>query len=109
MGTHLRVLSETYPMNTNMTGFRCFSNIFSILNEGGGGCPFACALKFHQFNPLILTAAKSSLTIFDEIFEAKVKLEKYLKGQHQSEYHQQLSFKYIVKLFSIPKLWSKVV
>ena len=24
MGTHLRVLSEVYPMNTNMTGFRCF-------------------------------------------------------------------------------------
>ena len=23
-GTHLRVLSESYPMNTNMTGFRCF-------------------------------------------------------------------------------------
>ena len=22
MGTHLRVLSESYPMNTNMTGFR---------------------------------------------------------------------------------------
>ena len=25
MGTHLRVLSEGYPLNTNMTGFRCFS------------------------------------------------------------------------------------
>ena len=25
MGTHLRVLSESYPMNTNMTGFRWFS------------------------------------------------------------------------------------
>ena len=23
MGTHLTVLSECYPMNTNMTGFRC--------------------------------------------------------------------------------------
>ena len=28
MGTHLRVLSESYPMNTNMTGFRWFSKIF---------------------------------------------------------------------------------
>ena len=27
MGTHMRLLSESYPMNTNMTGFRCFSNI----------------------------------------------------------------------------------
>ena len=25
MGTHLKVLSESYPMNTNMTGFRRFS------------------------------------------------------------------------------------
>ena len=24
MGTHPRILSESYPMNTNMTGFRCF-------------------------------------------------------------------------------------
>ena len=28
MGTHIRVLSESYPMNTNMTGFRWFSKIF---------------------------------------------------------------------------------
>ena len=25
MGTHMRVLMESYPMNTNMTGFRWFS------------------------------------------------------------------------------------
>ena len=25
MGTHLRVLNESYPMNTNMIGFRRFS------------------------------------------------------------------------------------
>ena len=31
MGTHLRVLSESYPMNTNMTGLRCFSKIFVVL------------------------------------------------------------------------------
>ena len=24
MGTHLGVLSKRFPMNTNMTGFRCF-------------------------------------------------------------------------------------
>ena len=28
-GTHLRVLSETYPMNTNMTGFRLLTKIFA--------------------------------------------------------------------------------
>ena len=31
MGAHLRVVSESYPMNTNMTGFRCFSKIVSSL------------------------------------------------------------------------------
>ena len=31
MGTHLRVLSEGYPMNTNMTRFRSFSKIFASL------------------------------------------------------------------------------
>ena len=31
MGTHLRVLSESYPMNTNMTGLRWFSKIFAAI------------------------------------------------------------------------------
>ena len=31
MGTHWRVLSESYPMNTNMTGFRWFIKIFVFL------------------------------------------------------------------------------
>ena len=34
MGTHLRVLSDSYPMDTNMTGFRCFSKIFKSLYLG---------------------------------------------------------------------------
>ena len=32
MGTHTRELSESYPMNTNMTGFRRFSKIFASSN-----------------------------------------------------------------------------
>ena len=31
MGTHLSVLSESYQMNTNKTGFRLFSKIFTAL------------------------------------------------------------------------------
>ena len=31
MGTHLKVLNKSYPMNTNMTGFRWFSKRFCIL------------------------------------------------------------------------------
>ena len=34
MGIHLRVVSESYPMNTNMTGFRWFSKIFASLCFG---------------------------------------------------------------------------
>ena len=34
MGTHLRVLSESYPMSTNMTGFEWFSKIFTFLYFG---------------------------------------------------------------------------
>ena len=33
MGTHLRVLSESYPMNTHMTWFRWFSEIFAFLDK----------------------------------------------------------------------------
>ena len=36
MGTHLRVLSESYPMNTNMTWFRWFPKIFAPLHFGSG-------------------------------------------------------------------------
>ena len=34
MGTHtyLSVLNESYPMNTEMTGFRWFSKVFASLN-----------------------------------------------------------------------------
>ena len=31
MGTHSRVLSDCYPINTNMTGFRWFSKLFASL------------------------------------------------------------------------------
>ena len=34
MGTLLRVLGKSYPMSTNMTGFRCFSKIFASLCLG---------------------------------------------------------------------------
>ena len=30
MGIHLRVPRESYPMNTNMIGFRWFSKIFCV-------------------------------------------------------------------------------
>ena len=45
---------------------------------------------------------------FDEILLAKAKLRKYLKEKCYSELHQQLSFKYFMKSYLIPKLLSKV-
>ena len=36
MGTHLRVLREGYPMNTNKSGFQWFSKIFAFFCCGGG-------------------------------------------------------------------------
>ena len=35
MGTHLRVLGNSYPMNTNLTGFRWFLENFASLCLGG--------------------------------------------------------------------------
>ena len=34
LGTHLKVLSESYPMRTSMAGFRCFSKFFASLCIG---------------------------------------------------------------------------
>ena len=40
MGTHLRLLSESYPMNTNMIGFGWSSKIFASLSFGKGSLSF---------------------------------------------------------------------
>ena len=50
MGTHLRVLSESYPMSTNMTGFEWLSTIFTFLYFGQvvsawGGLEFGLILN----------------------------------------------------------------
>ena len=38
MGTHLRVLSESYPMNINMIGFRWFSKVFGLALDWVKAC-----------------------------------------------------------------------
>ena len=43
MGTHLRVLNESYPMNANMTGFKWFSKIATALE----GLKEEASLKKH--------------------------------------------------------------
>ena len=54
MGTHLRVLSESYPMNTNMTGLRFPSNFFVSLYFGRN------SLSKVRFNPSNAKAILSS-------------------------------------------------
>ena len=52
MGTHhLDVLGKSYPINTNMTGFRCFSKIFG------------CALK--ELLAIALEGLVNSVELFD--------------------------------------------
>ena len=58
------------------------------------------------FNPLALRVAKTGLTIL-LIFSSQ-KYQKYLKEKCLSEYYQQLSFKYFVRICFISKLFSKV-
>ena len=53
----------------------------------------------------MLTAAKNSLTIFDEILQEKTHVEKYLKGECYSEHYQEYSYKYFFKII----LNSKVI
>ena len=53
-------------------------------------------------------AAHSPTGIFDKILPEKAKLDKYLKENFDSKHLQELSFKYVVKPFSIPKFFSKV-
>ena len=54
MGTHLKVLSESYLMSTNMTGFRWFSKIFACaLDENSLSIerviPYAAGGQFGQY------------------------------------------------------------
>ena len=59
-------------------------------------------------NPLALRAAKTGLTILLIFSSQKRFYQKYLKEKCLSEYYQQLSFKYFVRICFIFKLSSKV-
>ena len=50
------------------------------------------------FNPLALIAAKTGLTILLIFPSQKRFYQKYLKEKCLSEYYQQLSFKYFVRI-----------
>ena len=60
MGTHLRVLGESYPMNTNMIGLRSFLKIFESLRFWA---KVALALKGYEFLEKYLSEFIILLTI----------------------------------------------
>ena len=62
----------------------------------------------HGFNPLALRASKTGLTILLIFSSQKCFHQKDLKEKCLSEYYQQLSFKYFVRICFISKLFSKV-
>ena len=62
----------------------------------------------HGFSPSDAHSSQNQPDNFHAILYSKPKLGKYLKGKCYSEHYRQLSFNLLVKLFSIPKLLSKV-
>ena len=77
MGTHLRVLSETIPMNTSMTGLRCFHNFlpfcaFDEINHSRKGLTNLC-LK------VTLEIVVWNFATFDNNLLIKNYFTKYLK------------------------------
>ena len=51
MGTHMRILSKSYLMNTNMTGFKCFSKNFASLYALDKSSISVGRVKNHLINP----------------------------------------------------------
>ena len=64
MGTHLIVLSENYPMNTNSTGFRCFSKMVSTDASWTG---FTVILAMHRALQTLLLLFKLHMGIICNI------------------------------------------
>ena len=48
MDTHLKVLIDRFPMNTNKTGFRQFINIQGLSQDKETGCLKLAIIKFFQ-------------------------------------------------------------
>ena len=66
------------------------------------------SLSIVRVNPLALRAAKTGLTILLIFSSQKCFQQKDLKEKCLSEYYQQLSFKYFVRICFISKLFSEV-
>ena len=65
MGAHPRVLSESYTMNTNMTGLDGFQDTLRPCSLGES------SLSIGRVNPLVLTVAKSDRAILMTSYRQK--------------------------------------
>ena len=69
MGTHLSVFNKSYPMNTNMTGFRWFSKICVSDNVGqdqSSTQESTLGKIFEETKPLILKLLSGNLAVIDD-------------------------------------------
>ena len=98
MATHLRVLSQSYPMNTNMTCFGWFSKFLALL------CVMdECYLSIRRVYPF-MPVPFNLPDYFGGISLPKAIFWKYLMEKFSSELYLQLSFKYFSILCLILKL-----
>ena len=63
MGSHLKILCESYPLNTNMTGFRWFSKIFASLCFGR-----KCSLSIGRVKMAYMILPISKVVYFSIVF-----------------------------------------
>ena len=63
MGSHMGVLSECYPMNTNVTGFRWFSKVFASLCLGLK----SCSLSLKRVNKVIFNPSNAEAIFIQSI------------------------------------------
>ena len=112
--------SKHYKRASNIQKYKCIQpGIEASLGVDRFPLSESCALYGHLpvsrihcllpcFNPFTLRAAKTGLTILIIFFLTKAFFGKYLKEKCSSEYYQQLSFKYFMRICFISKLFSKV-
>ena len=87
MGTHLRALSKSLSMNTNMLGYEWFSKNFlhsCALDES--------SLIIGRVNPFTLTASKTGLTVLEIFYLQKHLLENiWIRNDGQKPYNNSPS------------------
>ena len=80
MGAHMGELSESFQMNTNMTGFKWFSKIIRVLWTKVASALEGLIQNVWNIIYMALNSHCQSGDTFENNFESNHKLEKYFKG-----------------------------